>query len=164
MPNDASAIDPLGSLAEEFIERYRLGERPSLSEYAGRHPELTDRIRQLFPALVMIEELGRGDAAGGEAPPDGVPVGTARNPALGGRVGDYQILKEIGRGGMGVVYQAEQLSLHRKVALKILPFQVAGSSNTALVVVDPASTPSTMGPSGGACHGGAVRTSTRPEY
>ena len=44
-------------LAEEFVERYRRGERPPLSEYAERYPEHAEQIRDLFPALVMMEQI-----------------------------------------------------------------------------------------------------------
>ena len=44
-------------LAEEFAERYRRGERPSLQEYVDRCPELADEIRELFPALVEVEQV-----------------------------------------------------------------------------------------------------------
>ncbi|HKI19016.1 MAG TPA: hypothetical protein VKA15_14105, partial [Isosphaeraceae bacterium] len=51
-------FDPVDDLVEEFLERYRRGERPSLTEYTAQHPGLAERIRALFPALVVIEELG----------------------------------------------------------------------------------------------------------
>jgi hypothetical protein len=46
-------------LSEEFVARYRNGERPALSEYTARHPELAEQIRALFPALVLMGALGR---------------------------------------------------------------------------------------------------------
>ena len=49
--------DPVEVLAEEFVERHRRGERPSLSEYAGKYPDLAERIRDLFPGLVLIEHV-----------------------------------------------------------------------------------------------------------
>jgi WD40 repeat protein/serine/threonine protein kinase len=104
-------------LAEEFIQRYRLGERPSLEDYVHRLPEMAGEIREMFPALVEVEQVER------EARDDGLP----RQPAapLLRELGDYRIVREIGRGGMGVVYEAEQISLGRRVALKVLPRQAS---------------------------------------
>ena len=47
--------DPVERLAEEFLERRRRGETPSLSEYVARHPELAEEIRAVFPALALLE-------------------------------------------------------------------------------------------------------------
>ncbi len=55
-----SELDPVEDLVEEFVERYRRGERPAVTEYADKHPELAERIRTIFPALLVMEELGSG--------------------------------------------------------------------------------------------------------
>ena len=55
MSTSASGADPLGHLADEFLERHRRGEQPALTEYTARHPELAEQIRELFPALLMME-------------------------------------------------------------------------------------------------------------
>ena len=44
-------------LAEEFLERYRQGQRPSLKEYIDRHPELAVEIKDVFPAMAMMENV-----------------------------------------------------------------------------------------------------------
>jgi serine/threonine protein kinase/WD40 repeat protein/tetratricopeptide (TPR) repeat protein len=117
MASSSAERNPVEQLAEEFAERFRRGERPALTEYTERYPELADEIRELFPALVVMEQLKpAGEATG----PDGVAV--PHGPPLH-TLGDYHILREVGRGGMGVVYEAEQVSLGRHVALKVLPAQ-----------------------------------------
>jgi hypothetical protein len=62
---DASFDDnPLDALVEEFLARYRRGERPPISEFTRRRPELAEDIRELFPALVMLEDVRPGASAG----------------------------------------------------------------------------------------------------
>ncbi|MFZ5831828.1 MAG: serine/threonine protein kinase, partial [Planctomycetota bacterium] len=109
--------NPIEVLAEEFAERHRSGEQPTISEYAAKHPDLAEQIETLFPSVILIEKLGtqhrqatRG-AKGCWAP--SIPTNQ--------RLGDFRILREVGRGGMGVVYEAEQESLGRRVAVKVLP-------------------------------------------
>jgi hypothetical protein len=105
-------------LAEEFLDRYRKGERPALREYIARHPELAAEINEVFPAMAMLENIARADES--SAAPSARSLAT---PPLQ-QLGDYRIIREIGRGGMGVVYEAEQVSLGRHVALKVLLRQV----------------------------------------
>jgi tetratricopeptide (TPR) repeat protein len=113
----------LNRLADEFADRFRRGERPTIEEYVDRHPQLADEIRDLFPALAMMEEVKEEREAVSE------PAAAGPLPALV-RLGDYRIIREIGRGGMGVVYEAEQVSLGRHVALKVLPPQLLVDART----------------------------------
>ena len=103
----------LNQLADEFAVRQRNGERPRIQEYCDRHPNMAEAIRSMFPALVELERA-KADA-GAE-----LAVEVASAPPVT-QLGDFRLLRELGRGGMGVVYEAEQISLGRRVALKLLP-------------------------------------------
>ena len=114
---------PVDKLAEEFAERIRAGEAPRIEDYCETYPEHADMIRSVFPSVQMVERAGqreeqhRRSGSSSSSPPLAMPRS----------LGDFLLIREIGRGGMGVVYEAEQQSLKRHVALKVISSQIAGS-------------------------------------
>jgi WD40 repeat protein/serine/threonine protein kinase/tetratricopeptide (TPR) repeat protein len=115
MSESSSEPNLFDRLAHEFAERERRGEHPALTEYTDKYPELADDIRDLFPALMVMEQFG--SAAG----PVTGPYGSQPDKSVPPQLGEYRILREVARGGMGIVYEAVQESLGRHVALKVLP-------------------------------------------
>ena len=109
--------DPFEELASDFSRRLRSGETPSIEDYASSHPNLADEIRELFPTIAAMEK-SKARSTAKESKPAPVSEGLPLN-----QLGDFRILGEIGRGGMGIVYEAEQISLGRNVAVKVLPKQ-----------------------------------------
>src|SRR5260370_12407325 len=111
MTETGSGADLLNNLAHEFAERFRRGERPALTEYTDKYPELATDIRELFPAMVAMEQLGEGEpaGAGGVSPLSRVIAPTPMPQQLA----EFPILAEVARGGMGIVYEAVQEPLGR---------------------------------------------------
>ena len=66
MSVQGSNSEIIPALLEEFLARYRRGERPSLDEYIDRHPELADEIRAVFPAAVALENVAPDEPARGQ--------------------------------------------------------------------------------------------------
>ena len=117
--------EALGTIAEEFLSRHRQGDKPDIDEFCQRYPEIADRIRDLFPTLLMVEQIG--DVSDSQSVQFGGSPLATNCPE---RIGDFRIVREIGRGGMGIVYEAEQQSLVRRVALKVLPTSASLSPAT----------------------------------
>jgi serine/threonine protein kinase len=108
--------NPVERLADEFAARCRRGEEPSVVEYVAEHPRYARQIEALFPAVAMMEQLRLEERTRREA-----AVRRARSADPPEQIGDFDVIREIGRGGMGIVYEAIQRSLRRRVAVKVLP-------------------------------------------
>ncbi|SIO58871.1 Tetratricopeptide repeat-containing protein [Singulisphaera sp. GP187] len=113
-PADLAALDPvLVDLVEEATKRILGGETIDIEKIVEEHPAWAEMLRSLLPAMRSLAELAEG---GGEDFPE-----AGRDEEGRTVFGNFRILREVGRGGMGVVYEAEQVALKRRVALKILP-------------------------------------------
>ena len=107
--DDPSAEALIGRIADDFTERLLRGEQPDIEEYARRHPAIADLLRQALAALQLLGMQDLSARSGDSA--------TDLSVALPSWLGDFQLVQEIGRGGMGIVYEAEQASLRRRVAV-----------------------------------------------
>jgi serine/threonine protein kinase len=113
----APAEESLARALEEYLAAAEAGHAPPRDEFLARYPELAEDLDACLAALNFIGRAAEG--------PRSVTADVARSKPpeqVLGQLGDFRILREVGRGGMGVVYEAEQMSLRRRVALKVLPF------------------------------------------
>jgi eukaryotic-like serine/threonine-protein kinase len=116
--NEATEDALLAELVEEYTTKLQAGEDLHWSAFADAHPERADGLRRLLPALHLLADAGVSSPEGASQPAEPAPLTGPSN----GQLGDYRLVREIGRGGMGIVYEAEQRSLRRRVAVKVLPY------------------------------------------
>jgi serine/threonine protein kinase len=107
-----------------YVEARQAGREPDRGPFFASYPDLCDELEEFFAGHDEVERLAVALRDGGER---GIRPGAlgGERPADVGELGDFRLLREVGRGGMGVVYEAEQISLRRRVALKVLPFAAA---------------------------------------
>lgn len=110
----SNADEQIMDLVEQITDRLHRGEEVDLRWYLDKYPQYAAQIERLVPAVRAVEDLAQA--------PSKVSTGSAAKDVITRELGDFRIVREVGRGGMGVVYEAEQISLRRQVALKVLPF------------------------------------------
>ena len=117
----ASANKPLDQARLEevvlaWLEATRAGWAPERSRFLAAYPDLRLELAEFVEGQAAVASLGSEIAKENTASTSREELGT---------LGDFRLVREVGRGGMGVVYEAEQITLRRRVALKVLPFAAA---------------------------------------
>ena len=107
---------------EEYRAALDAGQRPGRREFQERYPEIAEALAGCLAALEFVHSAAPGLSRSCQ---DQSPRSGDSTDQPSGTLGDFRIVREIGRGGMGIVYEAEQISLGRRVALKVLPFAAA---------------------------------------
>lgn len=125
-PDDAAGEQPLDHVLAEFIRRRDAGHPVDVESLCSTRPDLADALRSYADGEILFREMAHDDSvASASALAETVRPGAARDTdaAMTGRTfGNYRVIRELGQGGMGAVYLAEDTTLQRQVALKIPKF------------------------------------------
>jgi serine/threonine protein kinase len=130
-PEPAAALGPDGAFSpalddprivaalEEYLAELEAGQKPNRQAFLARHADIVEALAECLDGMEALHLSGLSP----HRPADGAgPAGTCTEWQPGTMLGEFRIIREIGRGGMGIVFEAEQLSLGRRIALKVLPF------------------------------------------
>ena len=117
--------DQLGTLLDEYLRAMEVGLPPSPEQLTAATPELTEPLRVCVQGLEDLQRLAIGDLSDTKTDPRSkswtIDSVQPEVESVNGTFGEFQLHETVGRGGMGIVYRATQTSLHRTVAVKILP-------------------------------------------
>ena len=120
----------LARILIDLADRAQRGEAVDIHREALRHPDLDDELRELWGAVMLAEAVGSHVGQLTETTPAG--ANHSATLSLPYQFGDFELLEEVGRGGMGIVYRAQQVSLDREVAVKmVLEGQLASAEDQA---------------------------------
>jgi serine/threonine protein kinase len=117
-PEDIQREERLAILIGDLTDRMQGGESIDINVVCEQHPDLAEELRDLWGIMVVADAAGSHSIH--ETLSSNSTEGGAATLELPCRFGDYELLEELGRGGMGVVYRAHQTSLNRTVAIKMI--------------------------------------------